>query len=135
LDVNPLLSDFGEELDDFEEQEVCEDASEPEYVLVMPIADSGCDLYVCAECGSALALVAARPGGHMVFAQSPGLPGDMNALVRTALAMVGGKGGGTRDFAQGSCPDPAVPNRLEAILQSAAAHLIPGARAAEKGAT
>jgi len=48
------LSDFGEELDDFEEEEVCEDGSDPEYVLVMPIADSGCDLYVCAECGSAL---------------------------------------------------------------------------------
>ncbi|HKM75951.1 MAG TPA: hypothetical protein VJZ32_06000 [Candidatus Bathyarchaeia archaeon] len=44
---------FGEELDDFEEVEVCEDAdgSEPEYVIVLPVSDSACYLYVCAECG------------------------------------------------------------------------------------
>jgi|GEM_PF-1128873 len=47
-----LSEDFGEELEDFEEEEVCEDdGSEAEYVLVMPVADSGCYLYVCAECG------------------------------------------------------------------------------------
>jgi len=76
-----------------------------------------------AECGRAIALVAARPGGHVVFAQSPGLPGDMSALLRAALAAVGGKGGGTRDFAQGSCPDPVASGRLEGILDSAAARL------------
>ena len=76
-----------------------------------------------AECGRAIALVAACPGGQVVFAQSPGLPGDMSALLRAVLAAVGGKGGGTRDFAQGSCPDPAASGRLEGILDSAAARL------------
>lgn len=75
------------------------------------------------ECGRGCALLAARPGGHVVFAQTPGLPGDMNAALCSALAPSGGKGGGTRDFAQGSCPDPAAPGRLEGILESAATRL------------
>ncbi len=75
------------------------------------------------ECGPGVALLAARPGGNVVFAQTPGLPGDMNAVLRSALAAVGGKGGGTRDFAQGSCPDPSAPARLEGILESSAARL------------
>ena len=75
------------------------------------------------ECGPAVALLAALPGGHVVFAQSPGLSADMNAVLRSSLSGQGGKGGGTRDFAQGSCPDPAVAGRLEGILESAAARL------------
>ena len=75
------------------------------------------------ECGPGVALLAARPGGQIVFAQSPGLPGDMNSLLRSALAVVSGKGGGSRDFAQGSCPDPCVPGRLEGILESVASRL------------
>lgn len=75
------------------------------------------------ESGPGTALLAARPCGHVVFAQSPGQPGDMNTLLRGALAPAGGKGGGTRDFAQGSCPDPAAPGRLEGILESAASRL------------
>ena len=81
------------------------------------------------ECGPGIALVAARPGGQVVFAQSPGLPGDMNALLRASLAPAGGKGGGTRDFAQGSCPGPELPGRLEGILESAAARLTSSAAA------
>jgi alanyl-tRNA synthetase len=75
------------------------------------------------ECGRGFVLLAARPGAHLVFAQSPGLPGDMNALLRGALAPAGGKGGGTRDFAQGSCPAPFAPSILEGILESVAALL------------
>ena len=75
------------------------------------------------ECGPGVALLAALPGGHVVFAQSPGLPGDISALLRSALAAVSGKGGGTRDFAQGSCPEPAAPGRLEGILETAAQRL------------
>lgn len=62
--------------------------------------------------------LATRVGGHVVFAQSPGLPQDMNQHLREALQRAGGKGGGSHDFAQGSIPDPA---RLEGILQEAAA--------------
>ena len=91
------------------------DAAEPDYLRLLA---SG-----IVACGHATALLAARPGGHLVFAQSPGLPGDMSALLRSALASAGGKGGGTRDFAQGSCPDPAAPGRLEGILQFAASRL------------
>ncbi|HVN09077.1 MAG TPA: hypothetical protein VMV61_08905 [Patescibacteria group bacterium] len=75
------------------------------------------------ECGPGVALLAALPGGHVVFAQSPGLPGDISALLCSALAAVAGKGGGTRDFAQGSCPEPAAPGRLEGILETAAQRL------------
>jgi alanyl-tRNA synthetase len=62
------------------------------------------------------ALLGTRLGGHLVFAQTPGLPADMNALLRESLAPVGGKGGGTRDFAQGKIPDPAT---IENLLRSA----------------
>ncbi len=80
-------------------------------------------------CGRAVALLAARPGGHLVFAQPPGLPHDLNALLRAVLAEAGGKGGGSRDFSQGSCPDCAAPGRLEGILESAAARLSSSAAA------
>lgn len=66
------------------------------------------------------ALLATRGSGHVVFAQSPGLPADMNALLRDALQAAGGKGGGTRDFAQGSLLDAAC---VEAVLAAARAHM------------
>ena len=37
----------------------------------------------------------------LFFAQSPGGTVDMSALLRQTVARFGGKGGGTRDFAQG----------------------------------
>jgi alanyl-tRNA synthetase len=40
----------------------------------------------------------------------------MNTLLREALAAAGGKGGGTRDFAQGSVRDP---RELERVLRAA----------------
>ncbi len=60
-------------------------------------------------------LLASRVGGHLVFAQSAGLPADMNALLKDCLAGAG-KGGGTRDFAQGSLADLTL---LPAILARA----------------
>jgi len=54
--------------------------------------------------------------GHIIFAQSAGLEGDMNALLRECVSPAGGKGGGTRDFAQGSLPEP---TRVEAVIQRA----------------
>ncbi len=62
------------------------------------------------------ALLATRAGGHVVFAQAAGLPADMNALLREVLQAAGGKGGGTRDFAQGSAPDSVA---LEGLLRRA----------------
>ncbi len=62
------------------------------------------------------ALLATRAGGAVVFAQSEGLPDDMGALLRETVARPGGKGGGTKQFAQGSIPDP---GKLEEILARA----------------
>ncbi len=64
----------------------------------------------------ALALLGTRCGGHVVFAQSKGMAGDMSQLLRAALQGFGGKGGGTRDFAQGAIPDA---GRLEEALARA----------------
>jgi alanyl-tRNA synthetase len=55
--------------------------------------------------GEAVALLASRDSGHVVFAQSKGLGGDMGALLRETLKEFGGKGGGPKDFAQGSIPE------------------------------
>jgi alanyl-tRNA synthetase len=66
-----------------------------------------------------IALLASRAGGHVVFAQSKGLPlselqqgssptiTDMGKLLRESIQEFGGKGGGSKDFAQGSVPNAA----------------------------
>lgn len=55
--------------------------------------------------GEAVALLASRETGHVVFAQSKGLAGDMGVLLLETLKEFGGKGGGPKDFAEGSMPD------------------------------
>lgn len=57
--------------------------------------------------GRAVALLASRSSGHVAFAQSKGLAGDMGGLLREALQQFPGKGGGAKDFAQGTLADPA----------------------------
>jgi alanyl-tRNA synthetase len=54
-----------------------------------------------------IALLAAADGGHVLFAQHPSAGKDMNALLKQVLEKLGGKGGGTRDFARGKVSDPA----------------------------
>ena len=50
----------------------------------------------------AVALLGAGEGSPaLVFAQTAGLPYDMGALMKEALAASGGRGGGTKDMAQG----------------------------------
>ena len=72
-----------------------------------------------ARAGSpAVALVASTadtPG--LVFAQSPGGPADMGALLKQVLATVGGRGGGSHDFAQGGVPPG---SDVEQLLKQAA---------------
>lgn len=46
---------------------------------------------------------------HVVFAQTPGLPNDIPALLRAAVEALGGRGGGRGDLAQGGG------DRLEAL--------------------
>jgi len=66
----------------------------------------------------AVALVASTmdPPG-LVFAQSPGGTADMGALLKHVLATVSGRGGGSRDFAQGGVPHG---SNVEQLLKQAA---------------
>jgi len=53
----------------------------------------------------AVALLATEsPQPALVFAQSSGQPHDMGALLKQTLAKLGGRGGGTKDLAQGGAP-------------------------------
>jgi alanyl-tRNA synthetase len=56
----------------------------------------------------------------LVFAQSKGLPFDMGALLKELLVKLGGRGGGSKDMAQGGTPTPAG---LAAALEELAARL------------
>jgi alanyl-tRNA synthetase len=49
-------------------------------------------------------LASESPQPTLVFAQSAGQPYDMNALLKQTLAAVGGRGGGSKDLAQGGVP-------------------------------
>jgi len=67
-----------------------------------------------------VALLASRGTGHVVFAQTKRLPYDMGALLRETVTEFGGKGGGAKDFAQGSIADLA---KADVLLAHAAASL------------
>jgi alanyl-tRNA synthetase len=51
-----------------------------------------------------VALLASDPGGALVMARSESVTVEMNALLRETVQHCHGKGGGTREFAQGSVP-------------------------------
>jgi alanyl-tRNA synthetase len=72
---------------------------------------------------AAVALLAAESGAPaLVFAQSAGLPSDMGALMKETMAALGGRGGGSKDMAQGGLP---TRDRLDGILQDIALKLSP----------
>jgi alanyl-tRNA synthetase len=65
-----------------------------------------------------VALLGAGSGqAALVFAQSPEMSNDMGALMKEAMAKLGGRGGGNKDLAQGGVPDPA---KLEEAVREAA---------------
>jgi alanyl-tRNA synthetase len=71
--------------------------------------------------GNVVALLGATSGAvAVVFAQSKGLPFDMGALLKEALVKLGGRGGGSKDMAQGGAPRA---EGLELLLADAAARL------------
>ena len=71
--------------------------------------------------GDVVALLASASGpASLVFGASPGQPFDMGALMKEALAKTGGRGGGSREMAQGGAERPET---LEAVLQELAARL------------
>ena len=60
-----------------------------------------------AAVNNVVALLVSRDGGHVVFCAIERTLGDLGAALRGCLKEFGGKGGGWRDFAQGSLPNPA----------------------------
>ncbi len=73
---------------------------------------------------STVALLAATSGQPaLVFAQSSGQHFDMGALMKRALARLGGRGGGSKDLAQGG---PAKMDEVESTLDELAAELRSG---------
>src|SRR5512146_7820 len=68
-----------------------------------------------------VALLGAASGqAALVFAQSPGMPNDMGALMKEAMGKLGGRGGGNKDLAQGGVPDS---GKLEEAVRAAAAKI------------
>jgi alanyl-tRNA synthetase len=68
-----------------------------------------------------VALVATTsPQPSLVFAQSPGQPFDMGALMKETMTKLGGRGGGSKDLAQGGIPKA---EGIEETLKAVAAKL------------
>jgi alanyl-tRNA synthetase len=70
----------------------------------------------------AIALLATdSPQPALVFAQSAGQPHDMSALLKQTMAKLGGRGGGSKDLAQGGAPkSDGLAEALAAAAQSLA---------------
>ena len=85
------------------------DEATPEYLRLLAAT-------LVAE-GGVLALLASRSSGHVALAKTKGLAaGDMGAILREALKEFQGKGGGAKDFSQGTLANPA---QAEAFLMRA----------------
>ncbi len=70
---------------------------------------------------NAVALLATTsPQPSLVFAQSSGQPFDMGALLKETMAKLGGRGGGSKDMAQGGAP---AADGIEAALAEAASRI------------
>ncbi|MFZ3332021.1 MAG: DHHA1 domain-containing protein [Candidatus Acidiferrales bacterium] len=97
-------------------------ATEPRVVAAaLPEATSGYLGLLAARLAAVndvVALLVSRESGHVVFAQSKGLPTDLGATLRECLKRFSGKGGGSRDFAQGSLPNPAEADAFLAHAKS-----------------
>ena len=70
--------------------------------------------------GAIALLATTSPQPSIVFAQSAGQPFDMGALMKDAMTKLGGRGGGSKDMAQGGIPNAAG---IDETLTSIAATL------------
>jgi alanyl-tRNA synthetase len=72
------------------------------------------------QSANAIALLATgSPQPALVFAQSAGQPHDMGALLKETMAKLGGRGGGSKDLAQGGVPKAdGIAEALSAAAQS-----------------
>ena len=70
--------------------------------------------------GNVVALLGAGTGQPgLVFAQTPGLPHDMGALMKQAMIALGSRGGGNKDMAQGGASEaPQLAPAIEAARAS-----------------
>lgn len=77
---------------------------------------------VTRQSSAAVALLAATsPQPALVFAQSAGQPNNMGALLKETVTALGGRGGGTKDLAQGGVPQA---DGIAAALNAAAQKLV-----------
>jgi alanyl-tRNA synthetase len=67
------------------------------------------------------AILASRAANAIVLAKSAGIEGDLGALLRELVATAGGKGGGSKTFAQGTVPESAA---IDSVVSSARARLV-----------
>lgn len=65
-------------------------------------------------------LATSSPQPLLIFAQSAGQPFDMGALMKDTLTKLGGRGGGSKDLAQGGIPNA---EGIDATLEAIAAKL------------
>jgi alanyl-tRNA synthetase len=70
-----------------------------------------------AKTEKAITLLATAEDGQLLFAQHPSAGKDMNALLKQVLEELGGKGGGTRDFARGRLNDRASAKRALSLAE------------------
>jgi alanyl-tRNA synthetase len=71
---------------------------------------------------NAVALLATTsPQPSLIFAQSAGMPGDLGKLMKETLAKFGGRGGGSKDMAQGGVSSAEV---LASALAEVASHCV-----------
>jgi alanyl-tRNA synthetase len=72
-----------------------------------------------AKSPAAIALLARSATGDLIFAQHPHAAKDMNALLKQVFRHLGGKGGGTREFARGRLADPSQAEKALALATQA----------------
>ena len=77
--------------------------------------------YLTRLSSNAVALLATTsPQPALVLAQSAGQPFDMGALLKETMAKLGGRGGGSKDMAQGGVPSA---DGIDAALKTIAEKL------------
>jgi len=67
-------------------------------------------------------LATTSPQASLVFAQSAGQPFDMGALMKETMTKLGGRGGGSKDLAQGGIPNA---EEIDGALKAVAEKLAP----------
>ena len=86
------------------------EGSEPEYLQLLATTLTRSEQVV--------AILVDKITGGIVLAQNPGVGLDMNTLLKKVLDQLGGKGGGTKDFARGALADPANASSALALANS-----------------